>query len=334
MLLVERGSGEVLDANPALLELLGVAAAALVGRPLAAATRHLDAAALEALVMALDADGALDAAPLQLVRADGAARDCLVSADRFEFAGRSTVFCIVRDVTDALARDAALRAAYDALAAELARERAARTQAEERLQEFTTGVAAELKTPLQAMQGFVGLLRERLREGHVEEALGYGERLHRAAQRMDAMIGALGRMAQLGSAPLQRQPLNMVPMAQEAWRLLLAAQPMRAAAMRIDTLPKASGDRDLVAQVWLQLLEQALKACAERDDAKIAVDSHADARGTWFRIADNGQGTAAVDGIGLRLAQRIVDHHGGAFRRRSAPGVGTVVEFTLDAAAG
>lgn len=35
-------------------------------------------------------------------------------------------------------------------------------------------------------------------------------------------------------------------------------------------------------------------------------------------------------GIGLSLVRRIVDLHGGDVRLRSAPGVGTVAEFTLD----
>ena len=36
-------------------------------------------------------------------------------------------------------------------------------------------------------------------------------------------------------------------------------------------------------------------------------------------------------GVGLSLVRRIVDHHGGEIRLRSAPGTGTVAEFTLDA---
>ena len=34
--------------------------------------------------------------------------------------------------------------------------------------------------------------------------------------------------------------------------------------------------------------------------------------------------------MGLSLVRRIVEHHGGEIRLRSAPDVGTVAEFTLD----
>ena len=35
-------------------------------------------------------------------------------------------------------------------------------------------------------------------------------------------------------------------------------------------------------------------------------------------------------GVGLSLVRRVVDHHGGEVRLRSAPGAGSAAEFTLD----
>ena len=163
-----------------MLRLLGVAPEALIGHGVDTLDRHVDAAMLAQLVASLEKDGQLDAVPLRLRRADGEPRQCLVNADRFAIDAVQHVFCIVRDITEQLAADASLRAAYDALTAQLEQSRleieAAR--AEQRravgaLQEFTRVVAHDLKTPLNAMQGFAGLLRRRLQSGHVEEALGY-----------------------------------------------------------------------------------------------------------------------------------------------------------------
>ena len=361
MLLVERGSGVVRDANAALLALLGLPAPALIGKPLAALDGVVDALALRHLVQTLADAGRLDAVPLQLRRADGSPRDALVNADVLPVGGVPHVFCLLRDITEQLTRDALLRQGYDTLAGQLAlvrRERdaaqASQAQAEGRLHDFTRAVSHDLKTPLNAVQGLAGLLRRRLQDGHVQEALHHAQRIDAAARRMTAMVDALGQLAQVDQLPLQRQPLDMVRLAEETWVLLQPLFVDRRVEFHVDALPPAQGDPALVAQVWQNLLGNAAKYSAGRDPARVGVSSHQDARGTWYRVADNGAGfdMAAAGqlftpfrrlhdgsqfegtGIGLSLVRRIVDHHGGDVRLRSAPGVGTVAEFTLDPAPG
>ncbi|GCL61086.1 ATP-binding protein [Pseudaquabacterium pictum] len=359
MLLVERDSGVVRDANAALLDLLGLPADTLIGRPLDALDGVVDAAALRQLVQRLTDDGRLDAAPLRLRRADGSPRDALVSADVLPVGDRPHVFCLLRDITEQLARDALLRQGYDSLAGqlnlarhELQAAQVRQTEAEDRLQTFTRAVSHDLKTPLNAVQGYLGLLQQRLRAGHVQEAMVHAQRMAAAARRMTAMIDALGRLARVDQQPLQRQPLDMVRLAEDTWALLQPQLADRRMEFRVDVLPPAQGDPDLVAQVWQNLLGNAAKYSDGRDPAKVAVSSHQDDRGTWYRVADNGVGfdMAAAgrlftpfqrlhegsrfegSGVGLSLVRRIVEHHGGAVRLRSAPGVGTVAEFTLDPA--
>ena len=142
----------------------------------------------------------------------------------------------------------------------------------------------------------------------------------------------------------------MQALAQDTWRIVRAAEPGRAIDMRIDPLPGARGDADLVAQVWQNLLHNAWKYSARAEVARIRVDSFDDERGRWYRVTDNGAGfdmrrarglfqpfrrmhpssQFEGSGVGLSLVQRIVQHHGGEVRVRSQVGVGTVAEFTLD----
>lgn len=212
-------------------------------------------------------------------------------------------------------------------------------------------VSHDLRAPLIAMQGFVGLLRERLQDGHLQEAEAYTEHIARATRRMSAMVAALTDMAKVSRKPLQRVTVDMQRLAQDTWTLLSAAEPQRRVDFRLDSLPPAHADADLAAQVWQNLLHNAWKYSAQVVQARVSVDSFRDARGIWYRVTDNGAGfdmakagqlfqpfqrmhTASQfegSGVGLSLARRIVDHHQGEIRLRSAPGVGTVAEFTLDA---
>lgn len=358
MLLVQRDSLMIRDTNAALQTLLGVPARSLVGQALPDLGQHIDSTAVQALVRSFGETGALDAVPVRLMRADGSARDCLVSADPMRIGGVEHAFCLLRDVTDDLAQDAALRQGYDSLAAErdrlrrdLERKQEGLQRAEQSLQEFTRAVSHDLRAPLIAMQGFVGLLRERLRGGHLQEAEEYTEHIARATRRMSAMVAALSDMAKVSRQPLRRVTVDMQQLAQDTWTLLSAAEPQRSVEFRLGTLPPAHADADLAAQVWQNLLHNAWKYSAQVAQAKVAVDSFRDERGIWYRVTDNGAGfdmaranrlfqpfqrlhTASQfegSGVGLSLVRRIIDHHQGEIRLRSAPGVGTVAEFTLDA---
>ncbi len=357
MLLVDRSTGMVRDANAALADLLGVPVAHLIGRPLQTLEGLLGSNSMQRLVQALDADGRLDAVTLQLQRSDGARRDALVSADVLPIDGVEHVFCLVRDITEQLAQDATLRQAYDSLAAQLQLVHsevdtavAGRTLAEGRLQEFTRVVAHDLKTPLIAVLGYADMLRERLRHGHVQEAQQHAERIDTAAHRMATMVDGLARLAQVDRKPLVRQPLDMARQVADTWDLLQPLRQGRQLQLQVDTLPAALGDPGLVAQVWQNLLGNAVKYSAGANPALVRVSSHQDARGTWYRVSDNGIGfdmgqarrlflpfqrlhkgsQFEGSGVGLSLVRRIVDHHGGDVRLHSAPGEGTVAEFTLD----
>jgi len=359
MLIVEEGEGVVRDANAALLALLGLPSESVIGQPLDRVAAHVDSGALQQLVDSLARDGTLMAVPLRLTRADGLARDCLVSADHLVIDGAPHVFCIVRDITEQLTVDAALRAEYDVIAAQLAKSRrerddarAGQARAEGSLQEFTRAVAHDLKTPLTAVQGFAGLLRHRLQAGHVQEALGYTDRIDRAARRMTAMINALSNLSQVTRQSLRREPVDMQAVVEETWSLLTAAHPARKTEFRLEALPPAEADPDLAVQVWQNLLDNAAKYSALVAHPVVRVDCHQDDQRTWYRVTDNGDGFDMAGaqalfqpfqrmhsasqfegtGVGLSLVRRIVEHHGGDVRIRSAPGVGTVVEFTLDPA--
>lgn len=358
MLIVESGSQLVRDANPALLGLLGVPSARVIGQPLSALDWHQDVAALLQRTLSLVGEGANETALLQLRRADGSQRDCLVSTDLLMIDGREQVFIILRDITDQLAQDAPLRSSYEAMAAQLAAAQraqqaatAGQALAEDRLHEFTRVVAHDLKTPLNAVQGFAGLLLLTLQSGRLQEARTYTRHIDRAAQRMNLMINALAGLARVSQRTLNRCTVDMESLARDSAALLSASHPEWRGHLHINALPPAQADRELAAHMWQNLLDNAMKYSARVAEPKVRVDSFQDLRGTWYRVADNGAGFDMAQaqglfmpfkrmhsehqftgtGVGLSVVRRIVDHHGGEIRLRSAPDAGTVAEFTLDA---
>jgi PAS domain S-box-containing protein len=359
MLVVDHHSGLVQDANPAVAALLGLAEDQVVGQPLRALAHHIGLDALKRMARAIDLDGLLDALPVTVTRADGEQRACLISADKLRVGELTIVLCIVRDVTERLAQDPVFRQGYQTLHDELAQARRDAPDSvppgepgEDRLREFTRAVAHDLRAPLLAIQGFMGLMRERLKLGHTDEALEYSEQVDKATRRMNAMIDALCNLAQVDQHALQRRAIDMRTLAADTWILVRSGETDRPIEIQFDPLPPAQGDPDLVAQVWQNLLHNAWKYTAHVPLARIRVDSFQEDGRTWYRVADNGAGFDMAkarhlfqpfrrmhaasqfegSGIGLSMVQRIVRHHGGEVRVRSQSGVGTVAEFTLDPA--
>jgi len=355
MLLIDNASHQVRDANEALSGLLGVPPEAIIGQTLRTLAHHADRQTLQAMVRAVQADGLFDGLPLTVTHRDGTRRACLVHAERLHVGDDAVVLCIVRDVSERLASDALFREAYLQLRSEFLEAAVPEPEpetrsADDRSREFARAVAHDLRAPLLAIQGFVGLLRERLALGHTREALEYSEQVEKATRRMNAMIEALTRLSQVEHRERVRHTIDMQALSEDTWRLVQAADPERPVEVRFDPLPPAQGDPDLVAQVWQNLLHNAWKYSRRNPDARVRIDSHSEGLRTWYRVTDNGVGFDMAraqqlfqpfrrmhpasqfegSGVGLSMVQRIVRHHGGQVRLRSQVGVGTVAEFTLD----
>lgn len=356
MVITAFGSGIILDANQALCRLVGVRPEALLGQSLDGLAAMVAPAAVTILRGLLHHEGAVDSAPIEIRRSDGATRSCLVSAEVIAVAGEQQVFSIIRDVTEQLQANAELRSGYQALAEslreqsqELATTRADLAKTDEELQNLASSISHDLRAPLRAIRGFSGMLKEDLEAGRIDEAAFYVAHIDRAAQRMDEMIQALARLARSAHGSLTRTAIDMGHQAQEAWSLVTAGEPAQRCEFVMGELPPAHGDASLVTQVWQNLLANAFKYSSRRTGAKVGVDAFSEGRRQWYRVTDNGAGfdmnhakrlfepfhrlhreaDFVGTGMGLNIVRRIVRRHGGDIRARGTVGVGAVFEFTL-----
>ena len=349
MLITERGSARIVEANDAICALAGARRDALLGQPLDALAAVVSQAALALVRSLLARHGAADAVPVELHSPAGETRHCFVTSEAYEEDGRGFVLTVVRDVSDHVRENEELRRGYDAMLAE-ARERAARADAE--LQAFTAAVSHDLRAPMGAIAGAAGMLAEDLRAGDAAGVERHAERIERSTRRMDQMLTALARLARAGRDAVRRTTVDMAAVAAEAWETIAATDGARRVSYQCAPLPPAQADRDLALLAWQNLLGNAFKFTARAAEAKVGVDAFEEAGRQWYRIADNGAGFDMAQagrifepfrrlhderdfpgtGIGLSIVQRIVGRHDGEIRVRSAVGVGTVFEFTLSPA--
>jgi len=110
-------------------------------------------------------------------------------------------------------------------------------------------------------------------------------------------------------------------------------------------LPDCTGDAALLKQLWLNLLENAAKYSAGRAPSVVQVDYNAG----FYRVRDNGVGfdQKYVDkvfgvftrlhsreefegsGIGMAVAKRVIERHGGVIEAEGRVGEGATFRFRV-----
>ena len=168
---------------------------------------------------------------------------------------------------------------------------------------------------------------------------------------MSSLIDDLLEFARCGRQSLEHGRLDMETLARlaaeeaRASRLNEASEP----AITIGKLPLARGDERLIRQVWVNLLDNAVKYSSKVEHPQINVTGYEDGERLVYEISDNGVGfdnklTSNLfgvfrrlhgareypgTGVGLAIVHRIVTRHGGEVWARSEPGRGATFSFSL-----
>ncbi len=267
-------------------------------------------------------------------------------------------FVLVTDVTPLRAAEAALRVAHDELevrvaarTSELERANAELAKSNAELEQFAYVASHDLQEPLRMVASYTELLGERYRGRLDERADKYIGYAVEGARRMQELVRALLSISRVGSALQHRVALDPAALARAALGALHARVLETGAEITVEPMPRVLGDATYLVQVFQNLLGNALKFHGEAPP-RITVSARAAGAQVEIAVADNGIGLdmAFADrifqmfkrlherhvyegsGIGLSVARKIVELHGGAIGVRSAPGQGATFWFTLPSA--
>jgi len=267
-------------------------------------------------------------------------------SDALEEANRG----LEREMSERQHADAELRRLNDELERRVAERTTQLEAANKELEAFSYSVSHDLRAPLRAVVGFSKLLVEDHGAHIDEEAHRKLDVIQSEAQRMGVLIDDLLAFSRLGRKALTVGELDMTSLAKSTYEGLNGQQRRgQRAELRLAALPRARGDRALLAQVWANLLSNALKFSSKREQPLIEVNAVSDEKEHIFFVRDNGAGfdpryqaklfgvfqrlhsssEFPGTGVGLALVQRIVTRHGGRVWADSKPGEGATFYFTL-----
>ncbi|GAB3755488.1 sensor histidine kinase [Lysobacter olei] len=222
------------------------------------------------------------------------------------------------------------------------------------LEAFSYSVSHDLRAPLRHISGFADKLERHLGDRNDEKSRHYLGIISSSAKRMSQLIDDLLVYSRLGRSALRLQPVDLQSMVDEVRAMLDANVQQDAPEHRVEwhmaPLPIVVGDDNMLRQVWLNLLGNAVKYSMHAEPARIEVHYARQDDGTHrFEVRDNGVGFDMTyagklfgvfqrlhsdaefqgTGIGLASVRRVLSRHGGRIWAESTPGQGSAFFFTL-----
>ena len=282
-----------------------------------------------------------------------------ITANFVEYDGGEYNCAFVRDITEQKAAEQKRQALIQQI-----------QNRNDELQSIVFTAAHDLRSPLVNIAGFTGEMEKALTA--LTEVLDNAGLEHETAERvhfllktdlaeslrlvkfgnqqMDMLLGGLMRVSRVGTTELKLATLDM----NEMFAKVIRGFQYQINTIGIDisvqgNLPDCIGDYSLLAQVFINLLDNAIKY--RHPQRKLVVEIGGTLRGeaVEYTIADNGIGiepehtekvfdlfcqlerrqAGGGEGLGLTIVRRILDRQHGSARIDSTPGLGTTVHIRM-----
>ena len=221
--------------------------------------------------------------------------------------------------------------------------------ANKELEAFSYSVSHDLRAPLRHISGFVDLLNNNNSTQLDSKGLRFLNIITESAHEMGNLIDALLTFSRLSRTELQRVKINSKNIVSRALKTFSDELICRTVKINISDLPDEMGDENLINQVWVNLISNALKYSRNKEKAVIDIGGKVENGEVIFHIKDNGAGfdmkyadklfgvfqrlhkASDFEGIGIGLANvsRIVMRHGGKCWAESKVGKGATFLFSV-----
>jgi len=238
----------------------------------------------------------------------------------------------------------------------------------EELEQILYAASHDLRTPLIGIQGFsqelqylCEMLMDAIKESgvEVENNAKLKEILEKdipnsvnfiikGSNKMDSMIQGLLRVSRVGLEELSCEKVDMDELLKHIVDVLSFQAQSASAMILVDPLEVCYGDRQKLEQVFTNLIANAIKYRDSQRNCEIRISCEKTDNKTVYKVKDNGVGISPEalenvfktffradersgegQGLGLTIANRIVEKHRGIISVESEEGKGTVFEIII-----
>lgn len=266
-------------------------------------------------------------------------RVMVLNARRIEQNGNheEMILLAIEDFTDRQLSERKLQRYNDAL-----------KRSNEELQQFAYVASHDLQEPLRAISGYAQLLESRYASALDERGTHFIHEVTNATRRMQTLINDLLQYSRVGTQGQPFSPVDLKVIIQDAIHDMEETINAANAKITYDNLPTLNADAPQLTRVFQNLLQNAIKYRGN-ESPKIHISSFQKDDRWHIAVSDNGIG---IDmdyaerifaifqrlhtrreypgtGIGLAVAKRIIERHGGSIWVESDGVSGSTFFFTI-----
>ena len=221
-------------------------------------------------------------------------------------------------------------------------------KAYDELESFSYSVSHDLRAPLRGIDGFAQIIKEDYYDSLDEYGKSAIETIINSTDKMNELIDDILAFSGLSQKQVNSGELSLSQIISEVISLLNTKDIYPATEIKVSTeFPVVHGDRSLIFQLVSNLIGNALKYSAQKENPVVEIGYLKEDKPVFF-VKDNGIGFDEKhaenifgvfnrlvgseyegSGIGLSIAKRVVEKHGGEIWVKSKTGGGTTFYFTL-----
>jgi PAS domain S-box-containing protein len=338
ILILDADTGQIVDANPFLITLLGFSRDQFLGKKIWEIGLFKDIVANKDNFEQLQRQEYIRYEDLPLETADGRRIDVEFLSNVYMVNNKKVIQCNIRNITE-----------RKNLEGDLSRKAAELARSNIELQQFAYVASHDLQEPLRAISGFTELLVKRYHGKIDEKADKYLDFITEGTLRMQQMIQDLLTYSRV-QTQLHEFVLTDSNISVELARSdLQVATREHNAVITKDPLPSVYADQEQITKMFQNLIANAIKFHKPGVAPNIHISVKEDKDNWIFSVSDNGIGIDPQyaerifkifqrlhtrdeypgTGIGLAICKRIAEQHRGTIWVESVPGSGSTFYFTI-----